>query len=177
MVKSIAERHRDIDYILLTGDFPAHDIWRQSRKDNLASSKAVVDIVRKHFPSKSTHYSHITHIILYHFFSAATIVADWHSKYPLLSDTPAYPAVGNHESFPVNMFPDPSETTGKFSPSWLYSGLADLYQKWLPGEEQQTTLRQAGYFSVSTDMSKKGRRIGCVILRGNLECVITQHIL
>ena len=54
MVKSIAERHRDIDYILLTGDFPAHDIWRQSRKDNLASSKAVVDIVRKHFPSKST---------------------------------------------------------------------------------------------------------------------------
>ena len=53
-MKSIAERHRDIDYVLLTGDFPAHDIWRQSRKDNLASSKVVVDIVRKYFPSKLT---------------------------------------------------------------------------------------------------------------------------
>ena len=46
------------------------------------------------------------------------------------------------------MFPTTSED-GKFSPSWLYSGLADLYEKWLPGEEQQATLRQAGYFTVS----------------------------
>ena len=47
------------------------------------------------------------------------------------------------------MFPTPSED-GKFSPSWLYSGLADLYETWLPGEEQQATLRQAGYYTVST---------------------------
>ena len=73
------------------------------------------------------------------------------------------------------MFPTPSED-GKFSPSWLYSGLADLYQKWLPGEEQQTTLRQAGYFSVSTDMSKKSRRMGCGIPRCKLQCGITQPI-
>ena len=51
-------------------------------------------------------------------------------------------------SFPVNMFPDPSES-GKFSPSWLYSALAGLYEKWLPGEGQQVTLREAAYFSVS----------------------------
>ena len=51
------------------------------------------------------------------------------------------------------MFPGPSET-GKFSASWLYSGLADLYEKWLPGEGQQATLREAGYFSVSTELCK-----------------------
>ena len=68
-----------------------------------------------------------------------------------LSDTPTFPAIGNHESFPVNMFPSPSED-GKFSPSWLYSGLADLYEKWLPGEGQQATLREAGYFSVSMNV-------------------------
>ena len=50
------------------------------------------------------------------------------------------------------MFPGPSEN-GKLSPSWLYSGLADLYEKWLPGEEQQATLRQAGYFSVSMNVT------------------------
>ena len=50
------------------------------------------------------------------------------------------------------MFPSPSEN-GKFSPSWLYSGLADLYDLWLPGEEQQATLHDAGYFSVSSDVT------------------------
>ena len=145
MVKSIAERHRDIDYIFLTGDFPAHDIWRQSRRDNLASSKIVVDIVRKYFPGNRQNVAV--------FSVGSSFIISRPSFFP--TDTPTFPAIGNHESFPVNMFPGPSES-GKFSPSWLYSALAGLYEKWLPGEEQQATLREAAYFSVSGKLRGQG---------------------
>lgn len=40
---------QDIDFILLTGDFPAHDMWYQSREYNLGTSEAVVDIVKEVF--------------------------------------------------------------------------------------------------------------------------------
>ena len=35
--------------IFLTGDFPAHDVWRQDKKHNKASSKAIVDSVTRYF--------------------------------------------------------------------------------------------------------------------------------
>ena len=101
--------------IFLTGDFPAHDVWRQDRIHNKASSKAIVDAVKRHFP-----------------------------------DTHVYPAIGNHEMFPVNMFPDEDQPVPKiYDPSWLYNNLADLYENWLPGPQQQKTLRDSGYYSVS----------------------------
>ena len=46
------------------------------------------------------------------------------------------------------MFPDPN-VTGDFSPSWLYSGMAAIYKSWLPGENQQRTLKDGGYYTVS----------------------------
>ena len=52
MLKEISISHPGIDYIIVTGDFPAHDVWRQSRDMNLESTKTVVDTIRKHFPSK-----------------------------------------------------------------------------------------------------------------------------
>jgi hypothetical protein len=52
MVRSMSTAHPDVDYIFLTGDFPAHDVWRQSRKANTDSAKVVVDIITKYFPSK-----------------------------------------------------------------------------------------------------------------------------
>ncbi len=52
MVRDIARRHPDVDYVLLTGDFPAHDVWRQSRKANVESAKIVVDVIKKYFPSE-----------------------------------------------------------------------------------------------------------------------------
>ena len=56
---------------------------------------------------------------------------------------------GNHESFPVNMFPDQDDDVpSKYDPSWLYNKLADLYQHWLPDPVQQKTLRDSGYYSV-----------------------------
>lgn len=46
------------------------------------------------------------------------------------------------------MFPDPS-TNGVYSPSWLYANLAEIYRQWLPTVNQQKTLKDGGYFSVS----------------------------
>ena len=60
-----------------------------------------------------------------------------------------YPAIGNHEMFPVNMFPDEYEPVPKiYDPSWLYNNLADLYKHWLPDVNQQQTLRDSGFYSV-----------------------------
>ena len=65
--------------------------------------------------------------------------------------TAVYPAIGNHEMFPVNMFPDEDQPVPQiYDPSWLYNNLADLYQHWLPDTAQQNTLRDSGYYSVST---------------------------
>ncbi len=107
--------HPDIKYVFLTGDYPAHDVWRQDRAHNLEAAKAIVDVVTKHF-------GHIS----------------------------VYPALGNHEIFPVNMFPaeDPGEHVPKvFDPSWLYNYLAEIYVNWLPGP-QRATIKDSGYYSV-----------------------------
>ena len=113
MLAEISRKHPDIDYIFMTGDFPAHDTWKQNREEVLESTREVVDLVNLHFP-----------------------------------DTPVFPAIGNHESCPVNMFPD-SKTSGKYNPDWLYQRLAEMYLRWLPEKQQQKSLRNSGYYSVS----------------------------
>ena len=46
-------------------------------------------------------------------------------------------ALGNHESFPVNMFPTHTELGTAVSGDWLYSGIADLaWADWLQPEER-----------------------------------------
>ena len=66
----IRDTQPDLDLVLVTGDLPAHDIWRQSRASNLHTIRIVAEALHKYFP-----------------------------------DTPVLPAIGNHEGFPVNMFP------------------------------------------------------------------------
>ena len=36
----------------MTGDHPAHDVWLQSRKNNLAHTKKVVSLMKEIFPDK-----------------------------------------------------------------------------------------------------------------------------
>ncbi|TRY79928.1 hypothetical protein TCAL_07064 [Tigriopus californicus] len=110
-MNEIRQRHPDIDYIFVTGDYPAHDVWRQNRTGNLESTKVVVNVIQKHFPN-----------------------------------TPVFPTIGNHEAFPVNMFPDINET-GRYNPGWLYANLAKFYKDWLPGKIQQKTIKRGGYYS------------------------------
>ena len=64
--------HSDIDYILWTGDLPPHDVWNQTREENLKVLHETVTQLIEMFPG-----------------------------------IPIFPALGNHESAPVNSFPPP----------------------------------------------------------------------
>ena len=35
---------------MFTGDFPAHDVWLQSRDENRRHGKVATDLVKKYFP-------------------------------------------------------------------------------------------------------------------------------
>jgi hypothetical protein len=37
---------------MITGDYPPHDVWAQSRDGNLAHAKKMVDLVTKIFPQQ-----------------------------------------------------------------------------------------------------------------------------
>lgn len=56
-----------------------------------------------------------------------------------------YPAVGNHESSPVNSFPPPY-ITGNQSNEWLLNAFADQWSAWLPPSALET-IRWGGYYN------------------------------
>lgn len=60
---------QDIDYILWTGDLPPHDVWNQTREENLKVLRDTVAQMVEMFPG-----------------------------------IPIFPALGNHESAPVNRY-------------------------------------------------------------------------
>ncbi|XP_043597196.1 sphingomyelin phosphodiesterase isoform X1 [Bombus pyrosoma] len=109
MLKHIADTHSDIDYILWTGDLPPHDVWNQTREENLKVLHETVTQLIEMFPG-----------------------------------IPIFPALGNHESAPVNSFPPP------FVPkendiSWLYDSLDKHWRHWLPAGVSHTVRRGAFY--------------------------------
>ena len=60
--------HPEIEYIFLTGDYPAHDVWRQDRQHNILSSQAIVDSITDKFPNTTVlpALGRLFHIILVH---------------------------------------------------------------------------------------------------------------
>lgn len=50
MLQHISTTHTDIDYILWTGDLPPHDVWNQTREENLAVLKETVAQLAEKFP-------------------------------------------------------------------------------------------------------------------------------
>ncbi|EHB06723.1 Sphingomyelin phosphodiesterase [Heterocephalus glaber] len=100
------------DMVYWTGDIPAHNVWQQSRKDQLRALNTITDLVKK-----------------------------------FLGPLPVYPAVGNHESTPVNSFPPPF-IKGNHSSNWLYEAMAKTWEPWLPAEALQT-LRIGGFYALS----------------------------
>ncbi|XP_043467643.1 sphingomyelin phosphodiesterase isoform X2 [Leptopilina heterotoma] len=111
MLNHIATTHTDIDYILWTGDLPPHDVWNQTREENLNILRDTVQQMIEHFPK-----------------------------------IPIFPALGNHESAPVNSFP-PQFITDNDSISWLYDELDIQWKKWLPSAVSRT-VRMGAYYSV-----------------------------
>ncbi|XP_004279302.1 sphingomyelin phosphodiesterase isoform X1 [Orcinus orca] len=100
------------DMVYWTGDIPAHNIWQQSRQDQLRALTTVTDLVKK-----------------------------------FLGPVPVYPAVGNHETTPVNGFPPPF-IEGNQSSHWLYEAMAKAWEPWLPAEALRT-LRIGGFYALS----------------------------
>uniref|UniRef100_H0WLG5 Sphingomyelin phosphodiesterase n=2 Tax=Otolemur garnettii TaxID=30611 RepID=H0WLG5_OTOGA len=100
------------DMVYWTGDIPAHDVWQQSRQDQLRALTTITTLVRK-----------------------------------FLGPVPVYPAVGNHESTPVNGFPPPF-IKGNHSSRWLYEAMAKAWEPWLPAEALHT-LRTGGFYALS----------------------------
>lgn len=69
MLSHIRNHHCDLDFVIWTGDIPAHDIWNQTRAGQISLIRSVSSLM---------------------------------SKY--LSHVPILPALGNHESSPVNRY-------------------------------------------------------------------------
>ncbi|XP_036379011.1 sphingomyelin phosphodiesterase [Megalops cyprinoides] len=100
------------DWAYWTGDIPAHNVWAQTRDQQLFELVEITRLIQKHLGPNVT----------------------------------VYPAVGNHESTPVNSFPPPF-VHGNRSSSWLYDKMAEVWAPWLPPQALQT-LRLAGFYTV-----------------------------
>ncbi|KAI4814708.1 hypothetical protein KUCAC02_003892 [Chaenocephalus aceratus] len=107
-----AARDGPWDWVYWTGDIPAHNIWSQTRKQQLSELTVITRLIHKYLGP------HVT----------------------------VYPAIGNHESTPVNSFPPPF-VHGNRSMSWLYDTMAEEWSAWLP-EQALKTLRYGGFYTV-----------------------------
>ncbi|CAH4031126.1 sphingomyelin phosphodiesterase isoform X2 [Pieris brassicae] len=110
MLKHIADTHTDIDYILWTGDLPPHDVWNQTKEENLKVLQETVAQMSDMFPG-----------------------------------VPIFPALGNHESSPVNSFPPPYISSPESNIGWLYNELDAQWRRWLPAGVSHTVRRGAFY--------------------------------
>ncbi|KAM9332450.1 sphingomyelin phosphodiesterase isoform 2-T2 [Pholidichthys leucotaenia] len=100
------------DWVYWTGDIPAHNVWSQTRKQQLTELAVITKLIHKHLGPNVT----------------------------------VYPAVGNHESTPVNSFPPPF-VHGNRSSTWLYNAMAEEWAPWLP-QQALKTLRYGGFYTV-----------------------------
>ncbi|XP_068600621.1 sphingomyelin phosphodiesterase-like [Brachionichthys hirsutus] len=100
------------DWVYWTGDIPAHNVWSQTRTQQLSELKVISRLIRKHLGFNVT----------------------------------VYPAIGNHESTPVNSFPPPF-VQGRKSLTWLYRTMAEEWAPWLP-EQALKTLRYGGFYTM-----------------------------
>ncbi|XP_053564816.1 sphingomyelin phosphodiesterase [Bombina bombina] len=117
--------HGPFDRVYWTGDIPAHNIWEQTRSQQLDTLQTVTTLIKK-----------------------------------FLGNVPVYPAVGNHESAPVNSFPPPY-VHGNESSSWLYDAMAKEWEDWLP-TPALGTLRKGGFYTL-----KLGPKLRLVSLNMN----------
>jgi len=111
MLAHIANYHQDIDFVIWTGDLPPHDVWNQSRSDNLYVLRETVRQLSFYLPKARI-----------------------------------FPALGNHESSPVNSFPPPN-VEAQYAMDWLYDELDLLWRRWLP-DSTSPTVRRGAFYSV-----------------------------
>ncbi|XP_064389066.1 sphingomyelin phosphodiesterase-like isoform X2 [Halichondria panicea] len=52
MMQSIVARKDEFEWVYMTGDLPAHNVWNQSRDDQLYVLKTLVGLLKKYLPDK-----------------------------------------------------------------------------------------------------------------------------
>ena len=63
-------------------------------------------------------------------------------------DTPVYPALGNHESVPVDSFPPPTVSMESVSMAWLHDVLDEEWNHWL-GQSHSWSVKKGAYYSLN----------------------------
>lgn len=101
-------------FAILTGDVPPHNVWET-------------------LPTSATqHTEQIAYELLRSYFGPESILG-----------VPLYPAIGNHEVAPVNLFPPQSVEYPQLlggDATWLYDSLAKVWEAWL-GERVVNEMR------------------------------------
>ena len=107
VLKSLAKelKHKDIDFILFTGDFGAHDVWEIDQDVIIRITQISLDIIEEEIGQ----------------------------------DIPIYPAIGNHEKAPPDVFFG-SETI-------LLHGLSKIFKRYLT-QEAYDDFSQYGYYTM-----------------------------
>ena len=136
---------------MFTGDFPAHDVWLQSRDENRRHGKVATDLVKKYFPD-------------------TTVINNIGNHEPFPVNRLDFSSMKNTESIKMDFnfrlgfnclvllcfsMPLPSVDDPKFSASWIYEYLGEQFAQWLP-EEAKVTFSDHGFF---TYQLKPGFRI------------------
>lgn len=78
------------------------------------------------------------------------------------SNISVLPAIGNHESAPLNVFAPPEIRNEAFSQDWLYGLNSELLKRWIP-EESVGTINSQGYYSILVNY-----RLRVIVLNNNV---------
>ncbi|PAV79279.1 hypothetical protein WR25_00538 isoform O [Diploscapter pachys] len=57
LLQQIAQRHKDIDYVIVTGDFESHAIWDYARDTHQRMIRNVSQLIKSHFPDKQIYFA------------------------------------------------------------------------------------------------------------------------
>ncbi|KAI8387260.1 Metallo-dependent phosphatase-like protein [Blakeslea trispora] len=109
---------------ILTGDIPPHEVWETLPVE------------------KTQAIQEDSYTLLHSYFDS-----------PLLINTKLYPAIGNHEAAPTNLFPLrdsnlPRDDRRRYdlSMEWLYATLQSSWEGWLPSQHLPSVHRNSGSY-------------------------------
>lgn len=123
MLEYIPTATPNTSFAILTGDIPPHEVWET-------------------LPTKKTQMIQDASYALLHA----------HFDSPSFINTKLYPAIGNHESAPTNLFPlaDSNIPGGKrhddLTMAWLYESLEENWEGWLPKKHLTRVHKNSGSY-------------------------------
>ncbi|XP_059171988.1 sphingomyelin phosphodiesterase-like [Physella acuta] len=150
------------DYVIMTGDIAAHDVYSQTRAEQLSHIIALDKLFSRYLPSKPVYYSVGNHDgwpdnTFPPYTPVPYLSPDSHPVHlyltcpQILTCTPVpYLSPDSHLiltlytcTLPVPSFPPPGIPGHDFE--WMYGAMAEAWGKWLPQSSLETIVRCGGY--------------------------------